>query len=223
MREVKLPKGGSTITYSTKKEVLKDLENPDRALLLKLYEIGEHISALLQVRCPDIAITNKITEFNEHNGSVSVMLGKHYNPTDIPELENDLILVALPDWQVNERVVGVLAHEIRHIYQDQFEPNIKETLAQGYSESLYNTAEIDADGFGIWYLTRFANMHIDIAASKLCPKEKKYDIKAYQKRIEAAKEITAEFAIKEEDIVATKNKKKSSLMLKLKDYFKNKK
>ena len=220
MSEVKLPKGGSTITYSTREEVQKDLGNSDRDLLLKLYEIGEHISTLLQVRCPDITIANMITELNEHDGSLSIMLGKHYSPADIPELENDLILLALPSWQLSERVIGVLAHEIRHIFQDQFDSRIKETLAQGYRESLYNPAEIDADGFAIWYLYKFYGMHIEKAGSLLCPKEKKYEIKAYIKRIDSAKEFEAEFLKKEEEYRVSIDHENSNILSFFKRLFK---
>ena len=86
----------------------------------------------------------------------------------------------------------MIAHELRHLWQDRYKPELRVTRAVGYLDSLYDEAEIDADGYAIAHLSRMPGMYPDKAGGIICKYEKRHNKKAYAKRIERSKEIPTE-------------------------------
>ena len=68
-----------------------------------------------------------------------------------------------------------------------------------------NPAEIDADGFGIWFLSVNLDMSYEKAGSILCPTEKECNPKAYTYRIKKAKEFQTIYAPQNQSKAETKN------------------
>ena len=155
------------------------------------YTIAEFISNQLKVKCPDIGLS-EIIQAKDDFGRISVEGAMLFTPRDIPSLKNNLIMMSLENFNMMQHK-GTLAHEMRHIWQYTYHPEMNEKYAKGFGESLNHSAEIDADGYAIWYLSEFQNMYFEKAAGIICPKEKKYFPKAYMYRIEKAKEIKAYF------------------------------
>lgn len=157
----------------------------------RLFGILDSISDILKIEVPDLAITNTLTAIRPSDGSPYEMSAMVFHPEDIKELSNNLIVLSRKCAKLFY-TTGVLAHELRHIYQKKYNPSIVETYAQGYIESLEDEAEIDADAFGIWYLAHTYKISLHKAGSILCPKEKLCNPDSYSHRIERAKEIILE-------------------------------
>lgn len=188
---------GNEITYYKKDELANaDLECK-RSLYEETYRLCDIMSTQLNVDCPDIALSEQM-RFIDQNGQLSVEGARTYKPEEVPGLENTLILMSLEDFDAL-LYTGTLAHEMRHIWQNKYLPEINKNPAMGFDESLMHPAEIDADGYAIWYLSYAANIHIERAATIMCPEEKKYYPKEYMYRIEKAKEIQTSFYEKTKD------------------------
>ena len=157
----------------------------------RLFGILDSISNILKIEVPDLAVTNSLTMKSTKNGSLHEMSAMVFHPEDIKELSNNLIVLSRKCAKLFY-TTGVLAHELRHIYQKKYNPSVVETYAQGYIESLEDEAEIDADAFGIWYLAHTYKISLHKAGSILCPKEKLCNPDSYSNRIERAKEIILE-------------------------------
>lgn len=184
---------GNEITYYKKNE----LSDADQSFYEEIYCLCDIMSTQLNVACPDIALSNQMRAIDK-NGQVTVEGARTYKPQEVPELENTLILMSLEDYKPLQ-FIGTLAHEMRHIWQYKYLPEINKKPATGFEESLIHPAEIDADGYAIWYLSYADNIHIERAATIMCPEEKKYYPKEYMYRIEKAKEIQTSFYEKTKD------------------------
>ena len=203
MSKTMIPKQGE-LYYKTYDEAAMDLSDPDYKTYMSLFQIAESISTFLQVPCPDIALAPIIHEQNLYDGSISEEAAYGYHPENFPHIHNSIILFSMrlldPTY-----TIGVMAHEIRHIWQKKYQPEIVKKHAQGYTDSLSNPAEIDADGFGIWFLSVNLDMSYEKAGSILCPTEKKCNPKAYTYRIEKAKEFQTIYAPQDQSKAETKN------------------
>lgn len=189
-----------TVFYKTYDETIQDTKDPNHAIYMNLFQHAKLISKYSNVPCPDIGLSNAITVVNEFTGILCEEYAAYsYHINDFPQLHNSLILVSLRLFDetyasnittnIELYRVGVLAHEIRHIWQKKYDPEIVKNYAQGYVDSLFNPAEVDADGFGIWFLSNFFNISHENAASILCASEKIYHPKAYTYRLKKAKEL----------------------------------
>lgn len=181
---------GQEIVYYTQEE-LSEVDLDDRKLYEKTYEIANSISNQLKIDCPYIGIVFAPIIRNQ-----TVLDAVTYTPNEcvMPPLKNSLTIISiLPNAFDETRLCGTLAHELRHIWQYTYSPAINTNHAIGFGDSLMHPAEIDADGYAIWYLSEFQNMYFEKAAGIICHKEKKYFPKAYMHRIEKAKEIKAYF------------------------------
>lgn len=182
---------GNAVTYY-KKEELSGAELGDlQQLYTETYQMAEFMSQQLKIRCPDIGFSYTIRA-RDDDGRISIEGAMMYTPKDIPSLQENLILMSLEDFNLLQ-FAGTLAHEMRHIWQDTYQPEMNKKHAKGFSESLMHPAEIDADGYAIWYLSKTPDMNINKAAGIMCPEEKKHHPKEYQYRIEKANEISAFF------------------------------
>ena len=92
------------------------------------------------------------------------------------------------------QLIGNMAHELRHIWQHEYKPEIMKDKAVG-RDSFLNHAEIDADGFAIWYLSILPGLNIYKAAEIVFPKGKKNHPAGYMNRMLKAKEIKTEFDV----------------------------
>ena len=186
------------------------------------YKIAEFMSNQLKIKCPSIGFSDTIRA-RDDMGRISVEGAMMYTPKDVPTLTETLILMSLEDFNIMQ-FSGTLAHEMRHIWQDTYHPEMNENHARGFGESLMHPAEIDADGYAIWYISEAPNMYIDKAAGIMCPEEKKHYPKPYLYRIEKAKEIKAFFDEERQKTAAEheapQEQKKASVFDKLRNIFK---
>lgn len=196
MRMVRLP-NGEEIHCITKKDVLKKLPSRERNVYLEIFDTLERLSTLLNVECPDLSVIGSIHLRNEYTGSISEMCAMLYTPADIPELNNNVIMLSSQHVELLE-LVGIISHEMRHIWQYKYQPEINKIHAQGYEDSLYHLAEIDADGFAIAILV-LNGISMDKAGGVVCPEEKKRDKKAYMMRIDKANELIKELKDRENE------------------------
>lgn len=212
---------GNVITYFTKEEMAHADLGDDRKLYEETYKLADFMSDQLEIPCPDIGFSEEI-RVRDDMGRISVEGAMMYTPKDIPSLENNLILMSLKDLDIIQ-FTGTLAHEMRHIWQNKYHPQMNEKHAKGFGESLMHPAEIDADGYAIWYISEAPDMYIEKAAGIMCPKEKKHYPKAYMYRIEKAKEIKAYFDEQRDKMNAemndSKRQKKASFLDTLKNLF----
>lgn len=191
---------GNIIEYFTKSQIYQN-NIPFKELFLIAYQTADHISGQLNIPCPDIGYVPKIHCHNIEAGTISEQFGKTYTTDDIPELSNNFIIISFQ--MINyERLVGVLAHEMRHIWQHIYNPTINHYPAQGFMEALTHPAEIDADGYAIYYMSQKLNITLNNAAEIICPEECQHYPDDYIIRIKKATEI--------KDNMQSKSNKKSS-------------
>lgn len=212
---------GHTVNYF-KKEELAGADLGDLGPLYEeTYKLAENMSRQLKVDCPDIGLSEQIRSYDDM-GRLSVEGAMMYTPKDVPALKNNLIMMSLEDFN-NLQYTGTLAHEMRHIWQDKYHPEMNENHAKGFGESLMHPAEIDADGYAIWYISEAPEMYIDKAAGIMCPEEKKHHPKEYMYRIEKAKEIKAYFVEQRNKMAAesdaSKKQKSASILDKIRNIF----
>lgn len=214
---------GNKINYLKKNELANADLGDQRQLYEETYKIAEFISNQLKIKCPDIGFSSKIRVMNQTTGRLSVQGAEMYTPDDISTLKSNLIIMSTEDFKPMQ-FIGTLAHEMRHIWQHEYAPEMNQKHAVGFMESLMHPAEIDADGFAIWYISNTQNMYIDKAAGIICPEEKKHHPKEYMYRIEKAKEIKAYFDEQREkteaEMATSKKNNKESILDKIKSIFK---
>lgn len=148
---------------------------------------AEKVAEILKVKCPDFLFLETIL----HEESNTEMAAFTYHEKDYPELSNSVILFSESLFS-KEYAAGVIAHEMYHLLQKN-NGLLKDDYAQGYHESLYHSAEIEADAFGICYMSALFTLDFKEAASILCPYEKKYNIGAFFKRVKKAKKFSKNF------------------------------
>lgn len=212
---------GNEIIYFKRDELLDADLGADKDLYEETYRLAELMSKQLKIKCPNIGLINEIRR-RDDMGRLSVEGAVMYTPKDVPALKNNLIMMSLEDFD-NLQYIGTLAHEMRHIWQDKYHPEMNKNHAKGFGESLTHPAEIDADGYAIWYISEAPEMYIDKAAGIMCPEEKKHHPKEYMYRIEKAKEIQAFFEEQRKkmaaEIEASKKQKSASILDKIKNIF----
>lgn len=177
---------GSTIYYLKKGDPV-DLEPKED--YKTIFDYMESICKFLKIKCPDLALAGCL--INKYDNSL--MGGETYNPKEFPQLDNNLIILAM-DNLTDEQIVGFLLHELRHVWQHVYYPDLDHEHAHGFIESLNHPAEIDADAFAIWFLSNLPSVNtIEHAAEIICPTEKASYPKAYKARITNAYQLRANF------------------------------
>ena len=198
-------------------EILGDFEEKYHTA----FNTATFISEQLHIECPYIGLIDRIRNYDSM-GRESIFGGVTYKKGAFQGLDNNLIILSLENFN-RERFIAELAHEMRHIWQAKYYPEINHTHAIGFGESLNHPAEIDADGFAIWYMSHYCNMYVEKAASIVCPEEKKHYSKQFMLRIEKSKEIESDMSKKEDDcdtVVSTSQaKKRTPILQKLKSLF----
>lgn len=167
-----------------------DLDNDDKEDYSLCYKVAETISNNLKIKCPDLALydVSLIRPDGTILGGFSIGANDRLLSPD-----KDLILISMKNCKYNEkRIVGTLAHELRHTWQHTYNCKFRSQVADGFNESLDNPEEIDADGYAILYLSQSYNVTLDEAASIICPTEKIEHPTAYGKRLSRAKELQSE-------------------------------
>lgn len=171
-----------------KARTVQNLKREGTEIQRYVCEHAENLSAILCVTCPDFIFFKKIIQ----PGSDTEMSAFTYHKEDYPDLDNSVLLFAESLFEPIY-TTGVIAHEMFHIYQKN-EGFLSDAYAEGYFESLNNTAEIEADAFAICYMSNVLNLSHKKSASILCPAEKKYNPDAYWKRLNRAKKISNKFS-----------------------------
>ena len=182
---------GNTIKYHSYNDFKRGrIKDP---LTNEVYAATEYICSLLNVKCPYLKVIDMpMISHNTATGQDSMMGAITYKTTDCKDLDNNLIVISIANLN-NELFNGILAHEIRHIWQAKYKPELIQKDAADFGESLMHPAEIDADGFAIWFMSTMPNMNLKKAASLLCPEEKRRYPKAFFYREEAAKKIAKNY------------------------------
>lgn len=189
MREANIPHSG-LLYYMNKEDAINDTSDPNREAYLEIFSKMETIAKILNVTCPDLSIAKSIRQRNEYTGQLSDMCAMLFTPADVPGLTNNVIQLSLEHLEPLA-LSGIIAHEIRHIWQYKYKPELNTVRAQGYTDSLNHPAEIDADAFAICLLA-LNGIPLDKAGEVLCPEEKKINFTAYKLRIDKAKEMMKE-------------------------------
>lgn len=169
---------GSNLSYYRPDELAQ--VDPDT------YHHMMHICDQLDIQMPDIAYCPDIIIVSTTLG-YSCGLGYTFSPVDFPQLQNNLITIK--DIDNGYLFYGTLAHELRHIWQRECTPNLLKKPANGFLESLVHPAEIDADGYAIYYLHDQGGINMDQAGKIMCQEEQKHYQKAYQMRLFKAAKI----------------------------------
>lgn len=164
----------NTINYFTPSEIYQAKNVPTDNLLDFSFQIADHISSQLSIPCPDIGYVPNLQYLDNHTGTVTEQGGRLYTTVDIPELSNNLIILSITKDTTTEKLIGELAHEMRHIWQNIYNPAINRCPAQGFIDSLTHPAEIDADGYAIYYMSGVSKMSFKNAAEIICPEEYQY-------------------------------------------------
>lgn len=200
-----------------------DVENIQNEYQKEIYEdcykILKFICSLLQVSLPDLSILDSIRQVDPLTGLMTEEVGRSITTEEDPNLKNNIVIISL-EHDDPLYLTAIMAHEVRHFWQKKYRPNMSGQNAMGYGNSLVSEAEIDADGFAIWYLSKYASMHIEKAAGIVCPEEKKHEPKAYFKRIEKANEIAAEMEELFAQRAANKVQKSKNFIDVIKEFFK---
>lgn len=186
MRNIEIQ--GQIYPYKTLKDVLEsEAISEEERVYNSLVKIAELISKELHIPCPDIGFSgimlNVVTKDN--------YLGICFSPNNIPKLTNYLVILDVQNY-TGLKLIGNLAHECRHIYQEIHNPDIYIKHANDFIKSCLHPAEIDADGYAIHHLMSIKEMTYDEAAELIYPEGKVFLNEAYKKRIRRAKEIDEE-------------------------------
>lgn len=181
-------KGMNEIEYFPYSDLNQVESEHNRAIYEEFYRTLRPLCRMLHVELPDLAILDSIRYVNPLTGQMTQEVGRSITTQEEPALSNNIIIVSL-EFKSPEYITAILAHEVRHFWQKKYHPEEYSEVAMGYGDSLLNHAEIDADGFAIYYIAKYAPMYIEKAARIVCPKEKKDSPKGFMKRIERAKEM----------------------------------
>ena len=153
----------------------------------KLFDFVIFLAKELNVECPALSIRHTITQIDSKTKTVSKQAAYLYSKHQYTNLKRTVILLALKDIDSDLYLKGVLAHEMRHMWQDKNKPEIREKNASGFLESLTDEAEIDADAYAINYIANNClERDFGHAADILCRFEKEHDPEAYKQRLERA-------------------------------------
>lgn len=191
----------NSILYFTADEIpTQELEDQDNLLYELAYKFANEICQKLNLECPDIAFTDNIICRNPVSNEYTELGGQLYTTNDYPQLTSDLVNLSLAtdkDTQNDNenyalRILGTLAHECRHIWQKKYAPDLACGSAIGFTESLTDPAEIDADAFAILCLSQICKITIARAGWLVCPVEKEKHIEEYQQRIQKMEELKAD-------------------------------
>lgn len=178
---------GNIIKYFTKTEIYQHTI-PFKELFLIAYQTADHISEQLDIPCPDIGYVTNLQLQDSKTGAISEQGGRSYTTDDIPELTNNFIIVSFKGLTY-EKLVGILAHETRHIWQHIYAPEMNRYPAQGFLESLTHPAEIDADGYAIYAISKILNTSLEKAGEIICPEESQNYPNDYVVRLKKAASI----------------------------------
>ena len=161
---------GNKILYCTKEalEKMDTLQQNNLKISIKeyknIYKEAEIICKCLNVKCPNIGFFYECYLPQQINKSVVAAL---YSKNENSILVDDLI-VFFQKFS-HKKTIGLLAHEIRHKWQNEYKPKMAEKPAENFQQSLTNQAEIDADAYAIYFLSTCFNISLKKAAHIMCP------------------------------------------------------
>ena len=167
----------------------------------EFFKVTDVICGILNIQVPDIAIyPGLIPKRNPETGERSLDSGETFHMDEHPEIKNSIMMIALEEEYDPAYLTSVIAHELRHIHQRKYLPELGiNGHAKGGKDTLYHPEEIDADGFAIAYLVS-CGYSFESAGAITCPLEKGNYPRAYKLRMEKAHEIYEEtFEKKKED------------------------
>lgn len=177
------------INYYTSKEIT---EQKHENFLFGFVAV---VCAGLNLDIPNIALGNIMLSLNPDTGELSERLATTWSPNDCPALDKPLIYLGLiyPNGRpLNIDVIlsGVVSHEIRHIWQQKYHADDYRETAKGFTDSLYNPSEIDADAFAIVCVSRGVDM--EKIGQHICKSEYERYPDAFALRIDRAKKILSD-------------------------------
>lgn len=201
------------IHYFTPEEVIEQTEEDS------IFRFVVNVCTLLNTDVPNIAIGNIMPSINPDTGEVSEQMAKTWTLEDLPSLDKPLIYIGVKypngkPLEDNILLAGVIAHEIRHLWQKKYHASEYAEIAKGFTDSLYNPAEIDADAFAIAYVAHGSDM--EKVGQHICKNEyEKYPC-AFDDRLKKANEIIADMKRSAE------SKRKTSIGERILSFFRGK-
>ena len=179
--------GVGQLYYATPQDVEEMPDGVEKAFFSKLFLVADDICESLDISCPDIATTNTLVTAAE-DGTLVENTAMLFSNKKHSHLDKPIMLIATAR---NDKylMLGSIAHELRHQWQEENRPELSDHYAYGM-DTLYDEAEIDADSFAIRYIAINAfNDDYEEAAKHVCPFEKELCEDAYNLRIERAKQL----------------------------------
>ena len=195
MNKILIPRHG-TVSYVTQRQACISPSSPYSNMYRELYNLAAPISNLLKIKCPVFSLEKDEPEKWKARGLISAAIT--YNPKDILRLYNAISLLKIRNFLIvvfqaniyyGTWLTGLVAHELRHVWQQTYHIDIYNKHASSYDDALFNLSEIDADAFAIWYLSVVKDCSLAQALSLYCLDMK--NILACTERIIRAKEIAA--------------------------------
>ena len=195
------------VNFYTKEEIDSIEDEETKETTKVFYELSHEICRTLSIEEePHLAFLNELTSIDPATFAMTRLQGMRITP-DKTNLDKDIILLVYHEATYN-KLAGTLAHELRHMWQNENNEKIQRTKAIGI-DALYDEAEIDADAFAIYYMaSRYFDFNYRECADIICSFEKKTDKKAYEIRLKRAKLFGGTFYDNYENAVAKQQKKK---------------
>ncbi len=205
--------GGDEISYAKEKDLPDPELNPNMNEFYKyVFTVSSDICSQLEIPTPDIALYRCLRRKYKPDNIIG---GFCYTPDDDPNLETPMLLISYEIENI-AIILGIIAHEHRHIWQYYHAKNLNAHHANGFDESTEHPAEIDADGYAIYFVSNYYGISMDEAANFICPEEKKKYPAAYSSRLAKAHELKSFFDFQKLQSSSLKNVKKNEIFEKLK-------
>ena len=173
--------------YITSEEIINHQKEPLFVFVIK-------ICAKLDIEIPNIGFCDTMISINPDDMTQTGQLAITWMPEDIPGLDKPLVYLCrnYPNGeQIKDHILfaGVIAHELRHIWQKTHHSIAYSENSKGYAESLYSPAEIDADAFAIAFMSEGTDM-LNIG-KHICKMEYRNNPDAFALRMDRAAKIIA--------------------------------
>lgn len=154
--------------------------------LIDLQNTVKELSESLCVDIPEIILHDGsiMRDINDPNTALySVMFRPGEKGLHEEFLTHYQMIISSDKTLSNQFMLGIIAHEVRHIWQYTHCPQKYETHAYYAEDSLFHPAEIDADGFAIFIVATTFRIPLFKAADIVSGDVKIINKKAYQNRL----------------------------------------
>ncbi len=151
-----------------------------------IYDLISGLCHGLKINEPDLTIADYDSPLLRPGMWAQVLHRQDYR-----QLKRSLLIINRVIIDCPELLTGVIMHELTHIHQMEYTPDIFAIGEYGhiyaYGKDVYtNPAEIDADAMGICVMSLITGYDIEDCAATLCPDERREAPEAYDIRVQYA-------------------------------------